>query len=220
MNVVEAMYKRQSIRAFKPDPVSKELLLKVMEAAIQAPSWANTQPWEFAIVGGTAMAALKEAIHNRAVEEVPGHPDIPNPSFPDPLQSRRRTNGIQLFAHLGIGREDRDRQREWTLKGLRFFDAPNGIIIYIEKCLNAWSIFDAGLVAQNIMLAAVEYGLGTCPQAAVVRQPDELRRVLGIPESKFIVVGIAIGYPDWDDVPNKFRSAREALENITNWCGF
>jgi nitroreductase len=50
--------------------------------------------------------------------------------------------------------------------------------------------------------------------------PDVLRKVLGIPDSKVIVLGIAVGYPDWDDPVNQFRSEREPLDSVSTWHGF
>jgi nitroreductase len=47
-----------------------------------------------------------------------------------------------------------------------------------------------------------------------------LRKVLGIPDSKVIVLGISIGYPDWDDPVNQFRSEREPLDDVSTWYGF
>jgi nitroreductase len=86
--------------------------------------------------------------------------------------------------------------------------------------LNIWPVFDCGLVAENIMLLATRYGLGTIAQIQAVVYPDVLRKVLGIPDSKVIVLGIAVGYPDWDDPVNQFRSEREPLDNVSTWYGF
>lgn len=86
--------------------------------------------------------------------------------------------------------------------------------------VNTWAVFDCGLVAENIMLLAPKYGLGTIPQIQAVSYPDVLRKILGVPESRLFVLGIAIGYPDWDDPVNQFTSGREPLDNIINWHGF
>ena len=67
------------------------------------------------------------------------------------------------------------------------------------------------------MLLAVKYGLGTICETQAVSYPDVLRKVLGIPDSKFIVQGIAIGYPDWDESVNQFRAEREQLGNMVKW---
>ncbi len=73
---------------------------------------------------------------------------------------------------------------------------------------------------QTIMLGALSFGLGTCAEAMVIRYPDVLRELLQIPESKLIVIGIAIGYPDTEAPIFKVRSPRQPLENLTTWHGF
>lgn len=226
MEVLEAIYHRRSIRAFKPIPVSREVLQEIMESALRAPSWANTQPWEFAIVGGRKLEEIRQAFTENA-EQQP-NPDCPPPrEFPEPYNERRRRLGIKLFEIKGIRRDDKERRRWWQLQGLRLFGAPNAIYIYTDCSLyfqsdnlNVWPIFDCGMIAENIMLLATKYGLGTIPQIQAVNYPDILRKALGIPDSKLIVLGIAIGYPDWDDPVNQFRSEREPLEQIANWHGF
>lgn len=113
------------------------------------------------------------------------------------------------------------------MQGLRLFGAPCVIYIYIDRSfyrqgdgLNIWPVFDCGLVAENIMLLATKYGLGTVPQIQAVVYPNVLRKVLGIPDSKLIVLGISVGYPDWDDPVNQLRSEREPLDNVSTWYGF
>jgi len=80
--------------------------------------------------------------------------------------------------------------------------------------------FDMGCLAQNICLAAMEYGLGTCVAIQPVEYERGLRRYAGIPEEKRMVVGIAIGYPDPDFPANGVVSPREELDNVVTWCGF
>ena len=70
------------------------------------------------------------------------------------------------------------------------------------------------------MLLATKYGLGTIVQVQAVLYPDTLRKILEIPDSKLIVLGIAIGYPNWDDPVNQFQSERAPLEEIGKWYGF
>jgi len=166
MDIVEAIQQRKSIRAFKPDPVPKEILKEILDLALRAPSWANTQP-------------------------------------------------------------DKEKRRWWLLQGLKLFGAPCVIYIVIDcsfhiqgNGLNIWPIFDCGLVAENIMLLATKYGLGTIAQIQAVVYPDVLRKVLEIPDSKLIVLGIAVGYPDRDDPVNQLRSEREPLDNVSTWHGF
>jgi len=228
MDIVEAIQQRKSIRAFKPDPVPKEILKEILDLALRAPSWANTQPWEFAIVTGKKLEEVRQASVEKGTAAEEDNPDIPRPrEFPESYDTRRRVLGRKVLELKGIQREDKEKRRWWLLQGLRLFEAPCVIYIYIDRSfhiqgdgLNIWPIFDCGLVAENIMLLATKYGLGTIAQIQAVVYPDVLRKVLEIPDSKLIVLGIAVGYPDRDDPVNRLRSEREPLDNMSTWYGF
>ncbi len=219
MEVLEAIRERRSIRAFKSDPVPKEVLRELLDICLRAPSWANTQPWEFVIIGGKVMEELKQILVVKRSDGVESNPDIPWPAFPDLYRERSRQLGFRLYETLGIAREDKQKRREHSLSMARFFGAPNGIIFYIDRALGSYSMFDVGILIQTIMLAALSYGLGTCCEAEVVQYADELRRLLGISESKLIVCGMAIGYPDTDALAYRFWSSREPLDTFATWHG-
>lgn len=59
MDTVECILTRKSVRAYKPRPVPKELLMKILDQAKRSPSCANTQPWEFAVFGGPVMVEMR-----------------------------------------------------------------------------------------------------------------------------------------------------------------
>jgi nitroreductase len=228
VDVAEAIDKRKSIRAFKSDPVSKEILREIMELALRAPSWGDTQPWEFAIVTGKKLEEIRQAFVEKAAAAEEDNPDIPRPrEFPQPYDTRYRALGRKVLELKEISREDKEKRMGWLLQGLRSFEAPCVIYIYIDRSfylqgdrLNVWPVFDCGLVAENIMLLATSHGLGTVAQIQTVLYPDVLRKVLGIPDSRIIVLGIAVGYPDWDDPVNQLRSEREPLDSVSTWHGF
>jgi nitroreductase len=226
MDTAAAVKKRKSTRAFKPDPVPQKTLREIMELALWAPSWANTQPWEFAVAAGAKLEEIKQVYIDRIDEEP--RLDIARPwGFPEPYAGRiGKLMGTEQKIK-GIKREDREGRGWWRLQGLKNYGAPCVIYICIDRAfyfqkeaINAWLLFDCGLVAENIMLLATDYGLGTVAQAQAVQYPDILRKALDIPESKLFVIGIAIGYPDEKDPINSFRSERESLENMVKWCGF
>ena len=226
MDISEAIRQRRSIRAFKPDAVPQEILKEIMELALRAPSWANTQPWEFAIVSGEKLEEIRQAYTEKAEEQ--GDSDLAPPAgFPEPFNTRRRNLGLKVFEIKEIRRDDRERRKWWQLQGLRLFEAPGVIYILVDRSLylqgdslNVWPLFDCGLVAENIMLLATKYGLGTIAQIQAAHYPDVLRKVLEIPDSKLIVLGISIGYPDQDDPINQLRSERDPLDKVTKWYGF
>jgi nitroreductase len=226
MDIEEAINTRKSIRAFKPDPVSPEILQEILKIALKAPSWTNIQPWEFSIVTGNKLDEIRRAYLERIGTEP--NLDIPRPKvFPEPYDTRRRTAIAQSQEAQGIKREDKEGRSVWERKQLTNFSSPCEIYIYTDRSfyrqetgINPWPIFDCGMVAENIMLLATKYGLGTIPQAQAVAHPDILRKALGIPDSKLIVVGLAIGYPDLQSPLNKFKTAKEPLSILTKWFGF
>lgn len=220
MDVIEAIMSRKSVRAFKPDPVPKEVLRAILEAALRAPSWDNTQPWEFAVLGGEAMDKVRAAIMDKVGSGEKINPDLLWPKLAGPYLERAKRNGRRLFQELGITKEDRQARTSWWMSMPQFFHAPNGIIVYMDASLGEWSLVDVGLALENLMLAAWHYGVGTCALAAVVWHPDVLRSLLNIPPSKRIIVGLAVGYPDFSSPAVKFCSEREPLEALVTWHGF
>ncbi len=205
MDLVEVINKRQSVRAFKPDPVPASAIKQILEQALRAPSWANTQPWEFVVVTGSKLEEIKLGFLEKADEET--ILDIVRPQeFPEPFDSRRRNLARKELEILGIRREDKEGRGWWRLQNLRNYGAPCVIYICIERAfyfqskgVNSWPVFDCGLIAENIMLLATNYGLGTVAQAMAVSYPKVIRRVLGISDSKLLLLGISIGYPKWEE---------------------
>ena len=220
MDVIEAIKTRRSVRAYKSTPVPKELLKEILEVSLWAPSAGNIQPWEIVVMGGEPFDKLKQRLAaKRAAGEEP-RSDIPWPRFPDHLQARRHAHGKRLFEFLGIDRHDVQKRQAWTVRMSRFMDAPNGIILCCEASLGEWVLLDVGYILYGILLAAHARGLGTCGLGEVIRYPEVIREIMGIPESKRLVAGIAIGYPDWDHPYNKFMPQRQPLESCTTWRGF
>jgi nitroreductase len=222
MDVIEAIESRKSVRAFRPDPVPKEVLAKILQVALRAPSTDNTQPWEFAIATGPVLDGLKKAMSEKMGAPTEFHPDIPFPilTYKPPYVDRSKKQGKKVFEAMGIARDDWPRRMEWYRYMARFMDAPVGLILYVERYLGAYAILDSGLFLENLMLAAMNYGLGTCTQMAPVLYPEILRQQLNIPESKLVLCSVAIGYPDENAPVNQFRSEREPLGTFATWYGF
>lgn len=219
MELTEAILTRRSIRAFEPRPVPRRVLQEVMETALWTPSFANTQSWEFCMVGGERLEELRRKLVDAASPNPEGNPDLPWPTLGEPYTSRRRPVGIKTLTAKGISRDDRDKREAWGLFGVGFFDAPQAIIFYAEREFGPWAIFDAGAISLAVELAAHDRGLGTVPQAAPARYPEVIRQVLGIPQSKMVILGIAIGYTNSDDPVNSFPREREPLETLVQWQG-
>ena len=228
MDVVKAIKERYSVRAFKPDPVPLDLLKKIIEQSLRAPSWANTQPWEFAVATGKKLKAIEDAFVKRGGQGMQtAQAEVARPpEYPEPYMSRIKKMQAQ---------ENRGRTSEMTkedmdarlVSNFLHYGAPVCIyllvgknFLYQEKGINVWAIYDCGSAVQNIMLLATNYGLGTIAQAMAVPYPDIIRKELGIPEDKLIALGVAIGYPDDKNPINKDRRNREPLDTMAKFYGF
>jgi len=127
----------------------------------------------------------------------------------------------QLFQLMDIPREDKEKRAKWTERGFRYFDAPTVIIVSTDRCLSeSGPLLDIGAAIQTICLTGLHFGLGTCIEDQGVAYPEVLRKYAHIPESKRIIMAIAVGYPDWDFPANKLVTEREPIKNITTWLGF
>ena len=220
MEVIEAIESRRSIRAYKPIPVPKETLTQILQVAIRAPSYENAQPWGFTILGGEILDDLRKALQEQSLASTSPHPDFPLETLGRIHRIRYVELAKSLFQLMGIAREDKEKRLQWLLRMVGFFDAPNAIIVTADAEFSGhYSMFCLGTVSQNIALAALDFGLGTCLSVASIVYPEVIRRIVGIPESKKVAIGIAIGYPDWSFPANELRSARDPLENLISWCG-
>ena len=223
MDLIEAIKSRKSIRGYKPDPVPKEVLAEILEAAIRAPSGMNTQPWEFTVVAGDVIKKIRQANIEKfsagIMPQAEARRTGGGESYTGIHRERQVAVAVQLFQLMGIGREDREKRTEWMKRGFRFFDAPAAIILSIDKSIGTAAQFDIGAISQTIALVALNHGLGTCIQGQGISYPDVIRKFTGIPESKVMVICLTIGYPDWDFPANAVQSEREPVKKVTTWCG-
>ena len=225
MDINEAIRTRRSIRRYKPDPVSRGVLAEIVETCRWAGSAMNTQPWEFAILGGEVMKELKnrlfEKLESRAPEELEFSNGMPLPELYSQraAENRAASDGY----HFPPGTESvEEKKRAHFMIGARVHEAPNAIIIYTDKhVLNwPWGLISMGIMVQTVCLAALAHGLGTCVMGGPVARPNVLRELLGIPQSKAILNAIAIGYPDFEARINNFPRPRVPLESWVHWHGF
>ena len=223
MEIIEAIKTRKSIRRFKPDPVSREVLRELLEIAARAPSAENAQPWEFFVVGGEILDHIrKENIDNLHNFVIPPE-EMSYILAEKPKNSIYRQRQIdiakQLFKLMNIPREDKVKRAAWMENGFRYFDAPAAILIAADKSFTIQGAYlDVGLVTQTICLAALHFGLHTCIENQGITYSDVVRKHANIPDTKRLICAIAIGYPDWDFPANNVMSVREPIDNIVTWC--
>ena len=220
MNVSEAVEQRFSCRAFSSRPVSEEKIRRVLDGARQAPSGGNLQPWHVTVVSGKPFAKLKRKVALKALRMRRGEPSEYNvypPSLHEPYRTRRYQCGEDLYAALGIPREDKAARLRQFAKNLKAFGAPTVLFFSIDRAMgkNQWA--HLGMFMQTIMLLAVEEGLATCPQESWSAFHGTVADFIGLPEEQMFYCGMAIGYADMDHPVNQWRTDRAPLEDLVTW---
>lgn len=223
MDLIEAITSRKSIRAYTNEPVKKEIISKILDIARWAPSAVNAQPWHVAVVTGEIKKNISNEIILAKKNKVPSNTDYnfyPIKNWPEPYKTRRKECGLGLLSALKIDPNNKEKRRiEWE-KNYRFFDAPVGIFFFVEKELDKGVWTDIGMFMQNIMLAAKEYNLDSCIQAATAEYPDIVRKNLNIPNSQILLSGMALGYPDKEHPVNSYKTLREPVSEFSKFFGF
>ncbi|MCX8032190.1 MAG: nitroreductase [Thermoleophilia bacterium] len=220
MNVIEAIRARKSVRAFRPDPIPKETLLAILEAANWSPSWADTQPWEVYVAAGEVVERIRKRFLERYEAGVPPANDIPRPTdWPSGPKQRMLDFIAARAAALGFVPGDEEERARSMRRNFEFFGAPVVVYLCLHKDLSPWSYFDLGLYAQSVMLAALEHSVGSVVAVNLAAYPDILREELGIPDEYAVMIGIALGYEDPDAEVNKVRSIRRPVEQAVTFKG-
>ena len=191
MLVQDAIAQRRSIRRYKETPVSEEDIRAVLLAATLAPSGKNTQPWRFVVVQGDERRAemvrlMREGIAKREAQGT------------DPGSSKR-TAGIMARAPVTVFVFD---ERETYGDKDRTF---------VDSLMNIVDIQSMGAAVQNMLLAAVDRGLGTLWICDVFYAQQELCGWLG--ENHLMVAAVALGYPDEQPAARP----RKSVDEVTRW---
>ena len=169
--ILEALENRRSIRSFKPQPVPPDDLKTIIAAANQAPSGMNSQPWRFVVVEDKA---LKRKLVETAV-----------PNSRKYLEPLKEVNPARYASIM---------KRYDELEDPVYYSAP-AIIFVIGSGLYASD--SCPLACENLMLAALSLGLGTCwvKLGSLITDNPGIVNALELTEGETIFGPILIGYP-------------------------
>jgi nitroreductase len=219
MNVSEALRARISVRAFKPEPLPESLLREILDVARYAPSGGNLQPWKVIAVAG----AERDAVVALAKANLPGE-EGDRPVYPanlwEPYRTRRYKLGEDMYALLGIPRENKPARLMHLARNFEFFGAPVGLFFVIEKAMGHGQWAHLGMFMQSVALAAIERGVSSCMQEAWARMRAPLASHFALADGEMIYCGMALGYADETKPVNTMRSDRAELEEIAVFRGF
>ncbi len=218
-SVTDALDTRITVRDFLDKPVPDELLRSVLEKAMRSPSGGNLQPWNIHVVRGETLRKMTEEGVKRAKageSEDPTYPAYPSPLW-EPHRSWRYKLGEDMYALLGIEKDNKAARLNWLLQNIKFFEAPVGLIITGDTRLGMPQYMDMGILLQSIMLLAREHGLHTAPQGWWRNWPDLVETFLNIPEEQEVLVGMSIGYGNPENPVNDLYADRAKLDEVSTF---
>lgn len=214
---------RRSIRGYKPDAVSKEIIGEIIEIAKRAPSSMNTQPWHFHVITGDPLEQIRKGNTERMLAGASVDREIKMGHGYEGIHRDRQVEiAIQLFAAMEIERDDKERRQDWVMRGFRQFDAPVSIVVTLDKALEHDTVghFDLGAATYGLVLAAWTKGLGSVINGQGIMQSSVVREFANIPEDEVIMTCVAMGYPDESFVANDVQSLRASNESVVSYVGF
>ena len=219
MNLNELIKSRYSVRNFTDDTVDIKTIREILEIASNAPSGGNIQPWKvYVVTGSTKEKLIKKALNNfdNGVQEKIEYDIYPNP-LDEEYKRRRSECAKDMYTALSIKQDDTELRLSQIRENFKFFGAPVGMIVTIDRAFaeNGWG--HVGMFIQNICLSAVDNDMGTCLQESWSIYPKTVKDFLNIPDNEVVWCGIALGYPNKEHPINNYRTSRESIEKFVTF---
>ncbi len=223
MNVADAIDTRMSCRAYLDTPVPETTVRAILEGARRSPSGGNLQPWHVHVLTGAPLVELVAVVRAKLPlnprGETPEY-DIYPPELWEPYRSRRFKCGEDLYATIGVAREDKLGRLRQFARNYSFFGAPVGLFFFIDRGMGRPQWADLGMFMQSVMLLAREHGLDTCAQEAWSAWHQAVSECLHVPPQLMLFAGMALGLRDPQAPINRLRTDRAGLEEFATLRGF
>ncbi len=216
MQVSEAVRQRKSIRAFTDQPVDNQLLAELLTASARAPSGGNVQPWRVYVLNGDTMTRFRQHVGEQTAPEQPAYAIYPE-NLTAPYRDSRFKVGEDMYALLGIPREDKGGRIKRLMENYQFFGAPAAFFCYIDRQMGPPQWSDLGMFLQTFMLLATEAGLATCAQEAWATRPETVAKFVQPQDNWMLFCGMAIGFADTEAPVNTLVTERESLDTFATF---
>ena len=223
MTVTEAVRSRYSVRDFEPTPVDQQTVEALLKDAARSPSGGNLQPWHIYLLTGEPLRKLVADARRRAKDFPTGQSseyDVYPPKLKEPYRSRRYKCGEDLYASIGVPREDREGRLRQFARNLEAFGAPVLAFFALDRCMGPGQWAHLGMYMQTLALLARERGLHTCMQEAWARWYEVVTEHLELPEHLMLYSGMAIGYANESAPINGWRTDRAPLGDFATLLGY
>jgi len=215
MDLFEAINQRKSIRAFRPDPVPRETVEAILGYALKAPSAINLQPWEFIII----MDEERERLSRMLIKSYREKQISCSPGNVKPLSETFSRRGIESFQVMNpcLEKMGLTFDRFVNEGSCNFYGAPVAMILCLDNAFSKARLVDIGIILGYLTLTAFGFGLGTCPIGLISAYENEIKEHLDIPDNKDVVIGLAMGHPDFNNPVNGFKTPREGIDSFVRW---
>ncbi|MDX5365792.1 MAG: nitroreductase [Alphaproteobacteria bacterium] len=223
MKVSEALKSRITCRAFLDKPVPEATVRRILEEAKYAPSGGNLQPWHVYVLTGKKLEEFLGIIAAKQKDNPFGEGteyDIYPKGLKEPYKARRFKCGEDMYATIGVSREDKAGRLMQFSRNFRFFDAPVAMFFAIDRQMGLGQWSDLGMFIQSVMLAAREHGLHTAAQEAWAIWYKTVSEFVQMPEELMLFCGLGLGYMDESAPINQLRTDRAPLEEFATLSGF
>ena len=221
MHIQDAVTSRHSIRAFLPTPVHGDVIRRVVTTAARAPSGGNLQPWHIDVLAGEPLDALKAAMqaHLQGGAAPAWEYDVYPERLPFPWRDRRFQIGEDMYARLGIPRDDKPARLRWFARNYGFFGAPMGLFCSVDRAMGPPQWSDLGMYLQTLMLLLRAEGLDSCAQECWAAHHEVVGRALDLPANRMLFCGMSIGYRDPAHAVNALVADRAPLDEWARFHG-
>lgn len=215
MDLTTLLGNRRSVRAFTDAPIPRQLLEQIISDASRAPSAINMQPWEVHVVIGEERKRLSRRLlrsfKERGLTCGPGTTNV----LPDKFMDRAR-ECAELMTPL-VARMGTDFKTYINEGSLNFYQAPAVALLFIDKCFPPERLTDMGTFLAYLLLAASARDVAACPIGLVTAYADEIKDHLNVPDSKTLVISVALGFAEPGAAVNDFRSPRVEMKDFVRW---
>ncbi len=208
-DLFEVMYSAGSIRRLRSDPVPDEIISKILDAAVRAPSGSNAQSWVFIVVKDAETRRQLGGVYKKASDILMKlYAGAPRPPHMDENKYQRFMQAVtHLFEHMGdapVLLVPCLKASMWT--GASNLPADVKARMASTARLAGSSIYPA---VQNVILACRAFGLGTVLTTIHAFFEEEVREILKLPADVQTYALMPIGYPQGHHYPVKRRPLRE-----------
>lgn len=218
----QLLLSRHSCRDFLPETVPETVIKKMIALARAAPSSANLQPGKFHALTGEPLGGFVKTLSDISANNPPepaSYSYFPQP-MPGELKLRQREAGYALYDALNIQRRDITARKQQFAANYRFFDAPVGIVVTIDKEMGSGCFMDLGMFIMSFLMLAESTGYSSCVIGAFSHYGSAIHRLLSLSADEQVVCGIALGRANRQAPVNQFRTSRIALEDFATFQGF